>query len=243
MAGDLALRHGSHSVACLLVESDAQADRISSELLESPERVSARSGFHGYAGECGGERGGERVSVQASGVGAASLAYVVCELALVGVRSFVRVGECAALGWRAPRLGELVCPVSAVPGDGVSRMLCGGEASAPTASFELLEALRLTAERAGEPLRVCQVASSDLYHAHDPDHGRARRWAARGASVADLETAALFTLACLRSATAASLLVVSDTPTRGGERRTPSSVAREARLLAAARIALEALSR
>jgi purine-nucleoside phosphorylase len=61
------------------------------------------------------------------------------------------------------------------------------------------------------------VVSSDLFY--DPREGEAGDWTARGASVVEMEAAAILQVAARRGVAAACVLGVSDVPSAEGSRR------------------------
>ena len=223
---------GAYGEHVLAVGDPARAELLAAELLEGAERVSDARGLPGFAGSFG----GRRVGIQAHGVGGPSAAIVVEELVRAGVRRIVRLGTCGAL---VPDLapGDLVCAAAAIPADGTSRALTGGEPHAPTADFEVVHAAVHDAKHAGVRMRVGLVATTDLFY--DPDDALDARWAARGAIAVDMETAVLLTLAPLRGVSAASLLVCSNRVDDPASQLAPAAA--RAAMLAVAPIALGAL--
>ena len=124
-----------------------------------------------------------------------------------GVQRIVRFGTFGSLSPDfAP--GDLLCAAAAIPHDGASRALVGGEPHAPLADFEIVHAAVHDAKHAGVRMRVGLIATTDLYF--DPDTELDQRWAARGAVGVDMETATLLTLAPLRGISAGSFLVCSN---------------------------------
>jgi uridine phosphorylase len=103
------------------------------------------------------------------------------------------------------RLGDLVTVDGVLAADGTSRALGAGDR---VAGDEALTAA--LAERADH---VAPVVSTDLFY--DPRADVRAGWAAAGAVAADLETAAVLTVARRRGIRAASLLAVT---AAGGER-------------------------
>jgi uridine phosphorylase len=181
----------------LLPGDPGRALRLAQHLLSAPMQVlNTNRGLWGYTGTAG---DGAALTIQSTGMGGPSAAIVAEELIALGARRLVRVGTCGALR-DGPRLGELVVAGEALCEDGTSRALgAGARASGDPA---LLAAL---ARELGEPV---VVASADLFY--DPDPARPERWAAAGAVAVEMEAATLFTVARLREAAAACVLVVSD---------------------------------
>jgi DeoD family purine-nucleoside phosphorylase len=194
---------GDYAEACLLPGDPLRARWIAETLLDDARQVNAERGLLGFTGSFE----GSPVSVQATGMGAPSTAIVVEELLQLGVRRLIRVGTCGALRPELA-LGDLVVALSAVPAESTSAALVGGEPHAPTADWELLHGMVHAAKELGERPHVGPIATSDTFY--DPDPERHRRWGARGVLAVEMESSLLFTLAPLRGAQAATLLVVSD---------------------------------
>lgn len=194
---------GEYAEACLLPGDPRRAEYIAKTYLTGAVQRNAERGLLGFSGAYE----GRPVSVQATGMGGPSAGIVIEELLQLGVRRLVRVGTCGGLQ-KDLRLGDLVVATAAVPADGASRHHAGGEPHAPAADWELTHRAVHAAEALGQSVRVGAVASSDTFY--DPDAGRHARWSARGVLAVEMEASTLFTIAALRGARAACLLVVSD---------------------------------
>ena len=164
-------------------------------------------GLWGYYGRDG---DGRELTVQATGIGAGGAAAVLAELADLGVGRAVRVARCTAL---APELaaGDRVRAIAGLPTDGVSRALA---ARSPLPDADLDRALAAAAPGA----QPATVAGCDLDPALAGPEARAE-WIAAGATVADLQTAALFALGERLGVAVAAGLVVAGPPSRSGARR------------------------
>jgi purine-nucleoside phosphorylase len=159
---------------------------------------------YGYTGDYR----GRRVSVQATGMGMPSAAIYVHELlAEHDVRVLLRVGTCGSI---QPKIGlrELVLAASACTDSAMFRARFGGASFAPTADFELLRRASELAAARGVATHVGPVLTSDTFYADDPHWWE--RWAEHGVLAAEMETAAVYTLAARAGAKALSLLTVSD---------------------------------
>ena len=195
---------GDYAEACLLPGDPRRARWIAERFITDAREVNGHRGLLGYTGTFQ----GAPVSVQGTGMGCPSLAIVVEELVGLGVKRLVRVGTCGALSPLLD-LGDLVLALSAVPADGTTARYLGGEESAPTADWGLLHGAVHAAKELGLKLHVGPIASTDVFYEPDPE--RNRRWGERGVLAVEMEASALFTIAALRGARAACLLVVSDT--------------------------------
>src|SRR5262245_26270067 len=99
-----------------------------------------------------GERDGVRLAAASTGIGAPSTAVLVEELAKVGARTLIRVGNSGGLD-PALGLGELVITSGAVRDDGTSRSYIGPEYPA-LAHHEVVSALVDAARAAGVTAHV-----------------------------------------------------------------------------------------
>jgi purine-nucleoside phosphorylase len=198
----LRAEHGDYAEACLLPGDPLRAKLIAETFLEKVHEVNGERGLVGYTGTFR----GQRVSVQASGMGCPSAAIVVEELAMLGVKKILRVGSCGGLQPDL-KLGDLIIAISAVPADATARQLVG-EPVAPTADWDLVHGAVHAAKELGQPVRVGPVVSSDLFY--NPDRSQYARWSDRGVLAVEMESSLLFTLGALRKVKAGCLLTVSD---------------------------------
>ncbi|MBK9031484.1 MAG: purine-nucleoside phosphorylase [Myxococcales bacterium] len=149
-----------------------------------------------------------RVSVQSTGMGMPSCAIYAHELlADYGARVLIRIGTCGALQPDL-ELGDVVLAMSASTDSAMIRHRFGGMDYAPTASFELLRRAADLGATLPRPPRVGPVLTSDTFYAARDDWWKA--WAEHGVLAAEMETAALYTLAAKAGARALSILTVSD---------------------------------
>lgn len=155
---------------------------------------------------------GTRVSVQSTGMGMPSAAIYLHELlAAYHVRVLVRIGTCGAI--RADlRTRDLVLAQAAATDSAMFRKTFDGATFAAAADFDLLRrAHAIAATDANRSVRVGTVLTSDTFY---PDEHALSTWwspwAEHGVLAAEMETAALYTLAARRGAHALSILTVSD---------------------------------
>lgn len=188
----------------LLPGDPHRALELAQELLRKPKMSNHTHGLWGYWGETG---DGCELTIQSTGIGAASAATVLAELASHGVRRAIQVGTCRAVEPEL-QLGELLVVGEALCADGVSRELSGKQTLAPDPG--LGAALASVGEAEG--LRRVSVASTDLVGGLDgrPDGD----WQRRGAVAVEMAAAALFAAGRRCGVEVASLLAVSD---RAGE--------------------------
>ena len=189
----------------LLPGDPHRALAVAQHLLDGPKMFNHHRGLWGYTGTAA---DGEPLTIQATGMGGPSAAIVVEELIALGARQLVRIGSCGALVDDL-ELGDLIAAETVLPADGASAAL--GANGSLACDPVLLE--RMVAAGA----RPATVVSSDLFY--DPREGEVARWVAQGASVVEMEAAAILQVAALRGVAAACVVAVSDVPGAGGPRR------------------------
>ncbi|HEX7843770.1 MAG TPA: purine-nucleoside phosphorylase [Kofleriaceae bacterium] len=151
---------------------------------------------------------GKRISVQSTGMGMPSFSIYAHELLeSYGARVLIRVGTCGAL---QPGIGvrDIILAVSASTDSAMNRIRFGGMDFAPTADFELLRRAHALAASRDLPVHAGGVLSTDAFYPDDEDWWKI--WARHGVLAAEMETAALYTLAARFGARALAILGVSD---------------------------------
>jgi uridine phosphorylase len=187
----------------LLPGDPHRALHVAQALLDKPLMFNHHRGLWGYSGAA---RDGAPLTVQSTGMGGPSAAIVVEELIGLGARTLIRIGTCAALV-EDLALGALLPVEAALAADGASRAL--GANGRVAADARVPGAL---AAAAGRVPVTC--VSSDLFY--DAREGLPAAWVADGASVVEMEAAAVMQVAGRHGARAGCLLAVSDLLT--GER-------------------------
>lgn len=201
---------GDYAPVVLLPGDPNRATRIAARFdggLEASRLVTSHRGLLGYTGKVE----GVPVSVQTTMMGTPTTTIVVEELLMLGVTTFIRVGTTGGFGRLA--IGDAVVAMAAASASGIGATLGGGEATAPTADFDVVVALRRAAEAAGLTVHLGPVVTSDVFY--DPHPDGVARWGRRGYLSAEMETAALYLLAMRerargRPVRAGSILTVSD---------------------------------
>jgi len=188
------------ATAALLPDDPGLALALAQATLDKPLMSNHHHGLWGYYGR---DAGGRELTVQATGIGAPSAAAVLRELGELGVTHAARVGRCAALT-TALAAGDRVRAAGAIGADGVSRALDAASAAPDPGLDAALAAAIGDAE-------AVTVAGYDLPAAVAGDAARAA-WVEAGATVADLETAALLALGTRLGIAVGACLVVADSP-------------------------------
>jgi uridine phosphorylase len=138
-----------------------------------------------------------------TGIGGASAGIAVEELHNIGVNAMIRVGSCGALQPKV-KLGDIIIVNGAVKDDGASKTY--SQAILPAVpNAELMIACIEAAKTLGCPYHVGIARSHDSFYT-DQEVEIDAYWSRQGVLGADMETAALFTIAHLRGVKAASIL-------------------------------------
>jgi purine-nucleoside phosphorylase len=177
---------------------------------------------------------GKQVSVQGTGMGIPSISIYAHELiAEYGARCLIRIGTCGVLQ-PGIELGEVILAQAAGTDSSMNRLRFHAD-FAPAASFELLLRTYEIARARKVPVRVGTVLTSDTFYADEPDFWKL--WARYGVLAAEMETAALYTIASGSGAQALAILTASDSLVTGA---TASTEQRQQGYTAMMEIALEA---
>ncbi len=201
---------GDYAPVVLLPGDPNRATRMAARFdggLEKSRLVSQHRGLLGYTGTVD----GVPVSVQTTMMGTPTTSIVVEELLMLGVTTFIRVGTTGGFGKLG--IGDAVVALSAVAATGMGAVLGAGEPTAPTADWDVINALRAAAIAEGLVTHVGPIVTSDVFY--DPAPGGAVRWGRRGYLGVEMESAALFLLAMRerakgRPVRAGTILTVSD---------------------------------
>lgn len=200
---------GAYAPVVLIPGDPNRATRMAARLdggLEGTTLVNQNRGLLGYTGTLD----GVPISIQTTMMGTPTTSIVVEELLNLGCTTFIRVGTTG--GYPGTALGDVVVAMAAAAHTGIGAILGGGEATAPTADYEVVNALVAAAREAGLTTHVGPIVTSDVFY--DP-HPFAGRWGARGYLSAEMESAAVFLLAMRerakgRPVRAGTILTVSD---------------------------------
>ena len=201
---------GDYASVVLLPGDPNRATRIAARFdggLEASRLVTGHRGLLGYTGTVD----GVPVSVQTTMMGTPTTSIVMEELLMLGVTTFIRVGTTG--GFAGMGIGDAVIALAAAGATGMSTVLGGGEPTAPTADFDVVQALVTAARANGLVTHVGPVVTSDVFY--DPHPDGVARWGRRGYLCAEMETAAVYLLAMRerakgRPVRAGSILTVSD---------------------------------
>jgi len=201
---------GDYAPVCLIPGDPNRATRMAERFdggLAASRLVTSHRGLLGYTGTVN----GVPVSVQTTMMGTPTTSIVMEELLNLGVTTFIRVGTTG--GFAPLAIGDVVVAMAAAGATGVASVLGAGEATAPTADYDVVKALEAAARANGLVTHVGPVVTSDVFY--DPHPGGVVRWGARGYLSVEMEAAAVFLLAMRerargRNVRAGAILTVSD---------------------------------
>lgn len=204
MSIHIGAKPGEIAEAVLLPGDPLRAAFVAETLLAKAKCYSRVRGMLGYTGSYN----GKRVSVQGTGMGIPSISIYVNELITeYNAKRLIRIGTCGAL-LKELKLGDVVLAQAACTDSAVNRIRFGGSDFAPAAGFELLLKAYEYARQKGIQVRVGSVLTSDTFYSDDPHFWKL--WARYAVVAAEMETAALYTLAARHGVEGLSILTVSD---------------------------------
>ena len=162
--------------------------------------------------------GKEKILVISTGMGCPSAAIGVEELAMLGIKKFIRVGTTGAIQEKI-NLGDLILNTGAVRLEGTSSHYVPIEYPA-IADFELTQSLRQAAQKLQIPLHLGIGISSDTFWAGQERYdgysgsvlrkfqGSLEEWQKLGLLNFEMEASALFTICSVFKLQAASICCV-----------------------------------
>ena len=205
MTPHLEARTGAYSDTVLMPGDPLRAKWIAENFLEDAVKVNSVRNCLGYTGTYK----GKKVSVQASGMGQASLGIYAHELYnFYGVEKIVRVGSCGGI---APHLkvGDVVVALSAATDNAMTDNLAPGFRLSPCCDYNMLRDYMSQNSDAF----VGQMVSNDYFYQPDSDwHITLEKLSILSV---DMETHVLYSLANRFGKKALSVNTVSDHLTSG----------------------------
>lgn len=194
----IALDDGMGVEYALLPGDPARIDRIV-EYLDDVEPLAFNREFKSARGSYR----GVKVLAMSTGIGGCSAGIAVEELNNIGIRAAIRIGSCGALQ-RGIGLGELIVVSGAVRDDGASKAYLPDIYPA-YADAGLLACIMEAADALGVKYHEGVAHSHESFY-HAENDAQSAYWSSKGVLGADMESAALLTIARLRGMKAASIL-------------------------------------
>ena len=196
---------GAYHETVLMPGDPLRAKWIAENFLDDVVLVNSVRNCLGYSGTYN----GKSVSVQASGMGQASLGIYAHEMYnFYGVEKIIRVGSCGGI---APQLkvGDVVVAMSAATDNSMTDNLAPGFRLSPCCDYHLLSEYLKQNNQA----YVGQMVSNDYFYQPDEDWFKPLR--EMGILAVDMETHVLYSIANRFNKKALSVNTVSDHLTSG----------------------------
>jgi uridine phosphorylase len=148
----------------VLLPGDPQRVPKIGQYLKQPRTLAEVREFHSLRGQYE----DKNILVTSTGIGGPSTAIVIEELALLGMKNFLRIGTTGAI---QPHIapGDLIIPSGAVRLDGASRHIAPIEYPA-VAHFSLVSALHQAAATSQQKVYSGVIASSDTFYQGQSRH-------------------------------------------------------------------------
>ena len=200
----LEARAGEIADVVLLPGDPLRAEWIAETYLEDVHCYNRVRNMFGFTGTYQ----GVRLSVQGTGMGMPSISIYLTELLrFYGVKTAIRIGSCGAM-LDAVKLGDVLLAMSTHTTSNMNNRYFRGVDYAPTANFELLATAHRLANERGLRNHVGSLVTCDAFY--DEDESMFALLAAHGTLAAEMEGAALYTIAAREGARALCLATVSD---------------------------------
>ncbi|MGV8026195.1 MAG: purine-nucleoside phosphorylase [Anaerolineaceae bacterium] len=194
---------GEIAKGILLPGDPLRAKYIAETFFENPVLFNDVRGMYGFTGIYK----GKRVSTMGTGMGIPSISIYATELVkFYNVKNLVRVGTCGSFKEEIG-LKDIVLAIGCCTDNGFLRQMFPGD-YAPIADFEMLNRAYENAVERGKKVHVGLLKSSDmLYGERMPGD---EYWKKYGVVGAEMEGAALYTIAAGYKARALTICSVSD---------------------------------
>ena len=214
MTPHIEAKPGQYHKTVLMPGDPLRAKWIAENFLETYELVNKVRNCLGYTGTYN----GKPVSVQASGMGQASLGIYAHELYnFYDVEDIIRVGSCGGISPNL-KVGDVVVAMTAATDNAMTENLIPGFKLSPCCDYNLLRKYM----KVNDEAYVGQMVSNDYFY--QPDSDWYKPFVEMGVLAVDMETHVLYSLANRFSKKALSVNTVSDRLI-GGEQM--SSIERE----------------
>ena len=189
----------------VLMPGDPYRARWAAEtFLEDAVCINEVRGMLGYTGTWK----GQRVTIQGSGMGMASLSIYANELIRdYGAKTLIRIGSCGAMQ-EAVKVRDIIIAMTSTTLSTPSRGILRELNFAPCADYGLLRAAADAAEARGTPTHVGGIYSSGVFYDERPDLNE--QMTRHGILGVEMEAAELYILALRHKVRALAVLTVSD---------------------------------
>lgn len=200
---------GDYAETILMPGDPLRAQMIAQRFLSEVRQVNSIRNMWGYTGYYR----GQRISVQAHGMGIPSISIYAHELINhYGAKKLIRLGSCGAIQAHL-QLRDVVVAMGASTDSKVNRSRFLDHDFAALADFNLLTQALSSAADLNLPLHVGNVFSTDLFYSSQTD--LLARLQQMQILAVEMEAAGLYGLAAQHQVAALTLLTVSDHLTTG----------------------------
>lgn len=200
---------GDYAETILMPGDPLRAQMIAQRFLSEVRQVNTIRNMWGYTGYYR----GQRISVQAHGMGIPSISIYAHELiSHYGAKKLIRLGSCGAIQAHL-QLRDVVVAMGASTDSKVNRSRFLDHDFAALADFNLLKQALSSAADLNLPLHVGNVFSADLFYSSQTD--LLARLQQMQILAVEMEAAGLYGLAAQHQVAALTLLTVSDHLTTG----------------------------
>jgi purine-nucleoside phosphorylase len=209
MSVHIQAKKGEIAENVLLPGDPLRAKWIAENFLENAVCYNEVRGMLGYTGTYK----GQKVSVQATGMGIPSALIYCTELITeYGAKKLIRVGSAGSYQ-KNLKVNELVLAMAASSNSGFNKAKFQHADYAPTVDFEIFMKAVKFAENNNIKFKAGNVLSSDVfYEENDLSY---EKWAEHGVLCVEMETAGLYTVAAKHKVQALSVLTISDSLVTG----------------------------
>jgi purine-nucleoside phosphorylase len=195
---------GDIAETVLLPGDPYRAKWAAEKFLTAPKLINEVRGMLGFTGTYK----GNRVTIQGTGMGMASLSIYVNELIRdYGAKTLIRIGSCGAMQ-DSVAVRDVIIAMSATTVATPSSTILRELNFAPTADFSLLRAAADAAAKMDLGVHVGGIYSSDTFYDERPDLNT--EMTRHGILGVEMEAAELYTLAARHGVRALAVLTVSD---------------------------------
>ncbi len=195
---------GAYANIVLMPGDPVRATYIAETFLTNVIQVNTVRNCFGYTGYYG----DRRVSVQASGMGQASLGIYANELFnFYNVQKIIRVGTCGSF-FKDIKIGDVIVAMTASTENSMANQKLANYTFAPCCNYNLLERAVNSLKRNEQVYHVGSITASDYFYQDDPDHWKILK--DHGVLGVDMETHMLYYLAMKYGKHALTVDLVSD---------------------------------
>lgn len=230
MSIHIGAKPGEIAETILLPGDPLRAKHVAETLLENVICYNKVRGMYGYTGTYN----GQKVSIQGTGMGMASIGIYITELMQeYGVKNLIRVGTCGAIQ-KELKLGQVILATGASGDSNMNQIYFRGLDFAATPDFDLLLSAYNAAKDLGVDTIQGTIFSTDNFY--DFSDNRWAKWIEHNVLAVEMETQILYTFTKKFNARALSVLTVSDNVITG---ESSSSEEREKTYIDMMKVALE----